>query len=240
MESSPLGQREAARRTLQEQGVDIISNAFVTRVEAGEQPPMPEASTSDSGRRVVHLKLPGEQQQVISYFPLAVYYALNCPDYIGQVAQANVRQQLPMVHSSTPSNSMRHCHTGTELRRVGSYCSLLGVILQVLQADLVLWTAGSGPVSKEGVGEGALKLPFPANDKGAVRTDATLRVVDHPRVFALGDVSGCDAEASTSAPSLAPTAQVCCQTLLCTYSPASFHPCPSIWSAVIHAWHEIL
>lgn len=74
---------------------------------------------------------------------------------------------------------------------------------------MVLWTAGSGPVSKEGVGEGALKLPFPANTRGAVRTDATLRVVDHPRVFALGDVSGCDtsAEASTSAPSLAPTAQ---------------------------------
>lgn len=72
-------------------------------------------------------------------------------------------------------------------------------------------------MSKEGVGESALKLPFPANNKGAVRTDATLRVVDHPRVFALGDVSGCDCEASTSAPTLAPTAQARrCWTLLCT------------------------
>ncbi|CAL8467168.1 g6704 [Coccomyxa elongata] len=147
LEGSPLGQREAARRTLQDQGVDIITNAFVTRVEASEQPATAaEASSSDSGRRVVHLKLPGEQSQV-------------------------------------------------------------------LEADMVLWTAGSGPVSKEGVGEGGLKLPFPANDRGAVRTDATLRVVDHPRVFALGDVSSCDAsgEASTSAPSLAPTAQVAFQ-----------------------------
>lgn len=80
---------------------------------------------------------------------------------------------------------------------------------QVLHADMVLWTAGSGPVSKQAVGAGGLKLPFPATERGAVKTDATLRVVDHPRVFALGDVSSCDTpgEASTSAPSLPPTAQ---------------------------------
>lgn len=92
---------------------------------------------------------------------------------------------------------------------------------------MVLWTAGSGPVSKEGVGEGGLKLPFPANDRGAVRTDATLRVVDHPRVFALGDVSGCDAsgEASTSAPSLAPTAQACSSPFSASFSATpDLHP----------------
>lgn len=67
LEGSPLGQREAARRTLQDQGVDIITNAFVTRVEASEQPvTAAEASSSDSGRRVVHLKLPGEQSQASS------------------------------------------------------------------------------------------------------------------------------------------------------------------------------
>ncbi len=82
--------------------------------------------------------------------------------------------------------------------------------MQVLQADLVLWTAGSSPVSKEGVGESTPKLPFPHTDKGAVKTDPTLRVRDHPRVFALGDVSGSESpDPSTSGNSLPATAQVC-------------------------------
>ena len=55
-------------------------------------------------------------------------------------------------------------------------------------ADLVLWTAGSGPATRSS--GGALALPFPADNRGALRTDATLRVLDHPRVFALGDVAG--------------------------------------------------
>ncbi|CAK0735911.1 hypothetical protein CVIRNUC_000660 [Coccomyxa viridis] len=83
---------------------------------------------------------------------------------------------------------------------------------QVLQADLVLWTAGSSPVSKEGVSDKTPKLPFPATDKGAVRTDPMLRVKDHPRVFALGDVSGSELpgppEAGNSLPA---TAQVAFQ-----------------------------
>lgn len=80
--------------------------------------------------------------------------------------------------------------------------------MQVLHGDLVLWTAGSSPVTKKGVSEHTPKLPFPSTPKGAVKTDATLRVVDHPRVFALGDVSGAEAaEASTSGAALPATAQ---------------------------------
>lgn len=64
LESSPLGQREAAQRTLQNQGVSILTNALVSRVEASEQPAALEASTSELGKRTVHLKLPSEQSQV--------------------------------------------------------------------------------------------------------------------------------------------------------------------------------
>ena len=85
---------------------------------------------------------------------------------------------------------------------------------QVLQADLVLWTAGSSPVSKEGVSDSTPKLPFPATDKGAVRTDPMLRVRDHPRVFALGDVSGSELPGpSASGGSLPATAQVPCSAM---------------------------
>ena len=74
----------------------------------------------------------------------------------------------------------------------------------------MLWTAGSSPVSKEGVSDSTPKLPFPHTDKGAVKTDPTLRVRDHPRVFALGDVSGSESpDPSTSGNSLPATAQVC-------------------------------
>lgn len=63
LDGSPVGQREAARQTLRDQNISIITNALVTRVEPSEQ--LPEAAAaSDSGRRAVHLKLPGEQSQV--------------------------------------------------------------------------------------------------------------------------------------------------------------------------------
>ena len=57
---------------------------------------------------------------------------------------------------------------------------------QALEADLVLWTAGSGPAttsdspadSGAGAGKsGRLAMPFPADRRGAIETDATLRVV---------------------------------------------------------------
>lgn len=53
-------------------------------------------------------------------------------------------------------------------------------------ADLVLWTAGSAPVTRRVQRSG---LPFPTTDRGAVLTEPTLRVQDQPHVFALGDVS---------------------------------------------------
>lgn len=51
-----------------------------------------------------------------------------------------------------------------------------------MAADLVLWTAGSQPASRP-------LQPFPLSDRGQLETDATLRVLRHARVFALGDVS---------------------------------------------------
>lgn len=51
-----------------------------------------------------------------------------------------------------------------------------------LSADLVLWTAGARPASSP-------LQPFPLDSRGQLETDATLRVLKHSRVFALGDVS---------------------------------------------------
>lgn len=66
------------------------------------------------------------------------------------------------------------------------------------------WTAGSQPSSKA---EKSMQLPFPSNSRGATRTDETLRVIGHPRVFALGDIAGSSQQGQDLA-SLPATAQV--------------------------------
>ena len=52
-------------------------------------------------------------------------------------------------------------------------------------SDLVLWTAGSSPVTREA----RAGFPFPTNTRGSVQTEPSLRVLGDARVFALGDVS---------------------------------------------------
>jgi len=66
-----------------------------------------------------------------------------------------------------------------------------------IAADLVLWTAGVGPV---GGAPSALdnasapSLPFPRSGRGAVVVEPTLRVKGYPGVFALGDVAAAEEE----------------------------------------------
>ena len=83
LEGSPAGQREAARRALQAQGVEVVSGAMVTKIVLTPSPlqrqqglPLSNgASTSQPApatlggdvaprRRTVHLKLPGDQTKV--------------------------------------------------------------------------------------------------------------------------------------------------------------------------------
>lgn len=94
--------------------------------------------------------------------------------------------------------------------------------MQLVEADLVLWTAGSEPVTRAGVSDATPSLPFPANERGALRTDPTLRVLDHPRVFALGDVASASlpasAATSSSGGALPATAQA--RPLFCCCVPA--------------------
>ncbi|GIL82756.1 hypothetical protein Vretimale_8316 [Volvox reticuliferus] len=56
---------------------------------------------------------------------------------------------------------------------------------QQLNADLVIWTAGSSPATRQ-AREG---FPFPVNARGALETEPSLRVQGSDVVFALGDVA---------------------------------------------------
>lgn len=76
--------------------------------------------------------------------------------------------------------------------------------LQVVESDLVFWTAGSGPVTKTAAQQ--LSLPFPTDKRGLMQTDAMLRVLQHAHVFAMGDIAGvAESDPQTTPP---PTAQV--------------------------------
>jgi NADH:ubiquinone reductase (non-electrogenic) len=57
------------------------------------------------------------------------------------------------------------------------------------RADLVVWTAGSAPVTASSSSSPLQRLPFPTTPRGTVATEPSLRVVGHPRVFALGDTA---------------------------------------------------
>lgn len=82
---------------------------------------------------------------------------------------------------------------------------------EVLEADIVLWTAGQSPAIKS---ENLEKyIPFKVNEYGAMETDRTLKVLDTDRVFALGDVAivAQTNEAGASGNPLPTTAQVALQ-----------------------------
>jgi NADH dehydrogenase len=54
-----------------------------------------------------------------------------------------------------------------------------------IPVDLVLWTVGTkvSPVVRS--------LPFKQNQRGQIITTSTLQVIDHPEIFALGDLADC-------------------------------------------------
>ncbi len=61
-----------------------------------------------------------------------------------------------------------------------------------IPVDIVLWTVGTkvSPVVRS--------LPFKQNQRGQIVTTSTLQVIDHPEIFALGDLADCkDAEGQT-------------------------------------------
>lgn len=64
--------------------------------------------------------------------------------------------------------------------------------MDTIPADLVLWTVGTRVV------DAVQSLPVPRSDRGQVRVTSTLQIVDHPQIFALGDLADCqDAEGKT-------------------------------------------
>ena len=70
----------------------------------------------------------------------------------------------------------------------------------IIPVDLVLWTVGTR------VNAIVASLPLPHNDRGQVQVQPTLAVVDHPGLYALGDLADCIDAEGQSVPATAQSA----------------------------------
>ncbi|EFJ41470.1 hypothetical protein VOLCADRAFT_107672 [Volvox carteri f. nagariensis] len=103
---------------------------------------------------------------------------------------------------------------------------------QRLAADVVIWTAGSSPATREA----RQGFPFPTNARGAIETEPSLRIRGSDTMFALGDVAV--AAAATDPPSSAsasPSAQSTTEVLPATAQVAfqqADYAAWNIWAAI--------
>ena len=74
--------------------------------------------------------------------------------------------------------------------------------LDVLPVDIVLWTVGTQ------VSQAVRSLPLKQNHRGQLMTTPTLQIIDHPDIFALGDLAECHDATDQKVPA---TAQVAFQ-----------------------------
>lgn len=72
--------------------------------------------------------------------------------------------------------------------------------IDTIPVDIVLWTVGTQ------VAEVVRSLPVPHNDQGQLTITPTLQVVEHPHVFALGDLAACEDAAGQRIPATAQAA----------------------------------
>lgn len=109
--------------------------------------------------------------------------------------------------SSTPRPpSTPPAAVALELERAGGGAAAGSSQHESLEADLVLWTVGTRPALPGTAGGD--DPPFLTNGRGQAETEPSLRVRDHPRIFALGDSAAC---VDASGTPLASTAQVAFQ-----------------------------
>lgn len=57
--------------------------------------------------------------------------------------------------------------------------------IDTIPAEIVIWTVGTR------VADQVRSLPIPKNQRDQVRVESTLQVIDHPNIFALGDLADC-------------------------------------------------
>ena len=149
LQGCPAGQRDAARRALEDEGVSILVDAAVSEIRlagtGGAKAIESDVNIDESADGSLHGR----------------------KDPLG-TKRLVMAKRRPVTAGA-----------GSESKRSAT--------MEILEADIVLWAAGQTPVPR--IESSSLKIPFATDSSGALQTDKTLRVLNHRRVFALGDVS---------------------------------------------------
>lgn len=189
LEGSPEGQREAAQRALEDDGVSMYTSGIVKEIKlaGGGSGGGGGAATWNNGGVVVSStgsSSSGADDSMTAAPSSGTADATKSATTKGDANANDKKKRLIYVQNSTTNQT------------------------DILEADLVVWVAGQAPVPL--LTRSSLSLPFPTDTTtGATSTEPTLRVVNNKRVFALGDVAV--AGRDPSLPRLPATAQVAFQ-----------------------------
>jgi NADH dehydrogenase len=144
-----------------------------------------------------------------------VELACKLADRLGEKGRVRLVEQSDMMLRTSPEFNRDAARKALEKRQVwidletsvdsigsDTISLLYKGQLDILPVDIVLWTVGTQ------VSQAVRSLPLKQNQRGQLITTPTLQIVDHPDIFALGDIAECH---DASGQKLPTTAQVAFQ-----------------------------
>ncbi len=135
---------------------------------------------------------------VVGAGPSGVELACKLGDRLGQRGRIRLVDRNDEILKASPPFNQTAAKKALEQRQIWIDLETLPIELAAgkialeyksqvdeIPVDLVLWTVGTA------IAPAIRQLPVAHNERGQVTTTATLQLVDHPEVFALGDLADC-------------------------------------------------
>ncbi|MDJ0659441.1 MAG: NAD(P)/FAD-dependent oxidoreductase [Crocosphaera sp.] len=142
-----------------------------------------------------------------------VELACKLADRLGDIGRIRLVERGDEILSNSPEFNREVANNALEARRV--FIDIETEVTQVssdsislaykgkidtIPVDLVLWTVGTQVI------EMVKELPLKKNKKGLLKITPELQVIDHPEIFAIGDLAACSDESGQPIPATAQTA----------------------------------
>lgn len=142
-----------------------------------------------------------------------VELACKLADRLGEKGRIRLVERGEKILSTSPEFNQEVAQNALESRRI--YIDLETEVTQVtsdsislaykgqidtIPVDLVLWTVGTQVIDM------VKELPLEKTSKGLLKINLHLQVIDHPEIFALGDLAACYDESKNLIPATAQTA----------------------------------
>lgn len=142
-----------------------------------------------------------------------VELACKLADRLGDKGRVRLVEQGDMILRTSPDFNREAANKALEKRKV--WIDLETAVeaiesdtisltykgqLDVLPVDIVLWTVGTQ------VSQAVRSLPLKQNQRGQLIVNPQMQIIDHPDIFALGDIAECHDATGQKVPSTAQTA----------------------------------